>query len=166
MHENATDVEIGQYTRACILDLFGSVLFPDASGDSVPIMYLRFLQELSTPKSINWGAAVLVCLYRNLSIACKVGKKTVSGPLLLLQHWSWTWFNIARPNFRTTRMPFGGPDEESRPPFAIKWKYYKTYKSAPAHSSLTYYRYQFESMLASHVNWQPYAAFFSVAPSK
>ena len=166
LREGATDQEIARYTRAYILDLFGSILFPDVSGDSVPIMYLRFLQELSTPQKINWGAAVLACLYRNLTVACGVGKRIVSGPLLLLQHWSWTWFNVARPSFKTVRMPFGGPDEESRPPYAIKWRYYKTYDKAPARSSLTYYRYQFENMVDSHVNWQPYMDFLQLAPSK
>ena len=166
LRPGATNEEIAWYTRAYVLDLFGSILFPDSSNDSVPIIYLRFLQELSTPQSINWGAAVLTCLYRGLSNACMVGKKFISGPVLLLQHWCWTWFNIARPGFKTNRMPFGGPMDELRPPFAIKWRYYKTYKYAPSRSSLTYYRYQLESIRPSHVNWQPYNDFLAVAPSK
>ena len=166
LRDNATDEEVARYTRAFVLDMFGSILFPDPSGDSVPIMYLRFLQDLNTPRVINWGAAVLACLYRNLSTACIRGKKYISGPLLLLQHWSWTWFNIARPSFRTSRMPFGGPVEDLRPPFVVKWKYYKTYDKAPAHSSLTYYRYQLEGIQPTHVNWLPYRDFIPLAPSK
>ena len=100
LRANATEEEIARYTRAFVLDLFGSMLFPDSSTDSVPIMYLRFLQELNSPQNINWGAAVLACLYRSLSHACEAGKKYVNGPMLLLQHWSWTWFNIARPGLR------------------------------------------------------------------
>ena len=136
LRPNATVEEIARYTRAYLLDLFGSILFPDASNDSVPIMYLRFLQEMNTPQQINWGAAVLACLYRGLSNACMEGKKYISGPMLLLQHWCWTWFNIARPSFKTPRMMFGGPIDDLRPPFAIRWRYYKTYQYAPSRSSL------------------------------
>jgi hypothetical protein len=46
----------------------------------------------------------------------------------------------------------GGYDEDSRVPFALNWKYYKTYKFAPTHSSLTYYRNDFENILVEHVN--------------
>ena len=162
----ATDEEIARYTRAYILDLFGSILFPDTSGDSVPIMYLRFLQDLNNPRLINWGAAVLAYLYRALSNACLARKTVISGPVLLLQHWCWTWFNIARPSFKTPCMPFGGPNKDLRPPFAIKWKYYKTNAYAPAHSSLTFYRYNLENMLPKHVNWQPYRDFIPQAPSE
>jgi hypothetical protein len=49
LDDNATIEDVARYTRAFIHDLFVSVLFPDASGDSVPVMYLRFLQDLNTP---------------------------------------------------------------------------------------------------------------------
>jgi hypothetical protein len=64
--EDAPEEEIQMYTRAYIMDLFGSIVFPDCSGDSISTMYLRFLENL-TPDSVpNWGAATLVCLYRYL----------------------------------------------------------------------------------------------------
>jgi Plant mobile domain len=53
LDDNATIEDISRYTRAFILDLFGSVLFPDASGDSVPAMHLRFLQDFNTPRNLN-----------------------------------------------------------------------------------------------------------------
>ena len=49
LRENATDEEIVRYTRAYILNLFGCILFPDSSNDSIPVMYLRFLRELNAP---------------------------------------------------------------------------------------------------------------------
>jgi hypothetical protein len=36
----------GRYTRAFCLDLFGSVMFPNNSADSVPAAYLTFLDDL------------------------------------------------------------------------------------------------------------------------
>jgi hypothetical protein len=148
------------------MDLLGSFLFPDASGDGVPIMYLRFLQDLERRQNYNWGAAGLAFLYRNLTDACLAGKRTIGGALLLVQHWSWTWFNVARPRPRTTRVPFGGPDEETRPPYGVKWHYYKTQKFAPARSTLSYYRNEFENMLEVHVFWEPYRHFLPLAPGK
>jgi hypothetical protein len=53
LDDNATIEDISRYTRAFILDLFGSVLFPDASGDSVSAMHLRFLQDFNTPRNLN-----------------------------------------------------------------------------------------------------------------
>jgi hypothetical protein len=43
LDDNATVENVARYTRTFILDLFGSVLFPYASGDGVPAIYLRFL---------------------------------------------------------------------------------------------------------------------------
>jgi Plant mobile domain len=164
--DNATAEEVAQYTRAFLLDLFGSMVFPDSSGDSVPAMYLRFLQNLDDPSVYNWGAAVLSCLYRNMSIGCMNGKKTIGGPLLLLQHWSWTRFPIARPRSVGPVAPLGGEDLEARPPFAVRWQHNRTYEVSPAHSCLTYYRNEFESMLDEHVNWRPYDYYLDLLPAR
>jgi Plant mobile domain len=54
LDDNATVQDVARYTRAFILDMFSSVLFPDTSGDSVSVMYLRFLQNFNTPRNLNW----------------------------------------------------------------------------------------------------------------
>jgi Plant mobile domain len=82
----ATDEDVARYTRAYLLDLFGSMIFPYSSGDSVLVMYLRFLLDFDHPPVYNWGAGVLAFLYRSLSMACMSRKNTIGGPLLLLQH--------------------------------------------------------------------------------
>jgi Plant mobile domain len=164
--ENATDEEVARYTRAFVLDMFASLVFPDTSGDSVPAMFLRFLQNLTDPPVYNWGAAVLSCLYRNLSISCQSEKKTIAGPLLLVQHWAWTRFPIARPRHAGTVPLLGGDDPEARPPFAIRWQYYQTYEVSPAHSSLTFYRNEFESIVDDHVNWCPYYDYLDLLPGR
>ena len=98
--DEATQHQVYQYMRAYILDLFGSLLFTDSSGDSVPAMYLQFLRDLDAPVQYNWGGAVLALLYRNL---CRVVTRaarmptTIWGPMVLLQHWAWS------------RLPCGSP---------------------------------------------------------
>lgn len=82
----ASDEEVARYTRSFVLDIFGFMVFADMSGGSVPVMYLRFLHNPDDPSVYNWGAAVLAYLYRNLSSVCLTHRKSVYGPLLLLQY--------------------------------------------------------------------------------
>jgi Plant mobile domain len=55
-----------------VLDLCGTTMFVDSSGDSVPIMFLQQLELLDKQSRWNWGGAVLACLYRGLCHACLV----------------------------------------------------------------------------------------------
>ena len=81
-----TEEQVRQYTRAYVLDLFGCMFFADSSGDSVPAMYLQFLQNLDSDIQYNWGGAVLASLC--VAVQCKT--KLMFGPTLLLQHWCWS----------------------------------------------------------------------------
>ncbi|XP_078165268.1 serine/threonine-protein phosphatase 7 long form homolog [Carex rostrata] len=92
-----TEEQIRQYTRAYVLDLFGSMFFADSSGDSVPAMYLQFLQDLDSPKQYNWDGAVLAYLYRSLCVAVQRKTKLMFGPNVLLQHWCWSRLPTGRP---------------------------------------------------------------------
>jgi hypothetical protein len=76
-----------RYTRAFCLDLFGSVMFPNNSADSVPAMYLTFLDNmLDVPEDgYEWGQAILSCLYFNLSRSCLESADCIAGPLFLFQ---------------------------------------------------------------------------------
>jgi hypothetical protein len=47
--DDATPDEVVYYTRAFIMDLFGTLLFPDSSWTGVPILYLQFLMDLEHP---------------------------------------------------------------------------------------------------------------------
>ena len=115
------DDTVAQYTRAFCMDLFGSVMFPDSSESGVPAMYLQFIADLETPQKYNWGGAVLAHLYRELSRACKSGQSSISGPMLLLQIWSWTRFAIGRPIRIGDRPDLGGTDLDKRNAFGVKW---------------------------------------------
>ena len=54
------------------MDLFGSVMFADSNGDSIPMCYLELLRDLEGSRKYNWGGAVLAHLYYNLCQSCKV----------------------------------------------------------------------------------------------
>ena len=97
--------------------MFGCVMFPDASGDTVSASLLTFLRDLDRPPKMNWGAAVLACLYRGLCLACQVGHRMLIGPTALLIHWSYTRFPIGRPKPRVVGWSpeWGEPDEDSCP---------------------------------------------------
>jgi len=115
------DETVARYTRAFCMDLFGSVMFPDSSENGVPAMYLQFIADLDTPQNYNWGGAVLAHLYRELSRACKSGESSISGPMLLLQIWSWTRFAIGRPTRIGDPPDLGGTDLDKRNAFGVKW---------------------------------------------
>lgn len=93
-----TEEQVRQYTRAYILDLFGTIVFANSSGDSVPAMYLQFLDNLDAPIQYNWGGAVLALLYRNLCVAVERRTRSMWGPTLLLQHWCWSRLPTGRPS--------------------------------------------------------------------
>ena len=112
---------INHFTRAYCMDLLGSVMFPDSSANGVPAMYLQFLEDLTGQREYNWGGAVLAFLYRELSRACREDEKSINGPLLLLQMWSWTRFAIGRPRPNHEILPFGGQDIWRRNAFGVKW---------------------------------------------
>jgi Plant mobile domain len=81
-----------RYARAFCLDLFGSVMFPNNSADSVTAVYLSFIDDMLNvlEESYDWGQTILSCLYFNLSRSCLELADCIAGPLLLLQMWSWT----------------------------------------------------------------------------
>jgi hypothetical protein len=111
--DEPTEEQVQQYTRAYILDLFGTMLYADSSGDSVPAMYLQFLDNLNSPIQYNWGGAVLAVLYRNLCNAAERKTRTMWGPTLLLQHWCWTRLPNGRPRLVGGWTPkWGDPDLE------------------------------------------------------
>ncbi|KAF3320116.1 Serine/threonine-protein [Carex littledalei] len=85
------------YTRGYVIDLFGSVMFPDSCGDHMPMMYLPLLRDLEQPERYNWGGAVLAYLYSHLCRSSEPNVKQMYGPVHLLQHWSWSRLPVGRP---------------------------------------------------------------------
>uniref|UniRef100_A0A8R7TKD3 Aminotransferase-like plant mobile domain-containing protein n=1 Tax=Triticum urartu TaxID=4572 RepID=A0A8R7TKD3_TRIUA len=84
MPDNPVDREIHWHAQAIVLEILGSTVFTDTSGDGVPAMYLQFMQNEGKPTEYNWGAAVLAMLYRELSMGAEKERLEISRPLLLL----------------------------------------------------------------------------------
>jgi hypothetical protein len=119
-----TDAEVAYYTRAFILEFFGSVLFPTSNGDDVPAMYIQFLQNLDSPPRYNWGGAVLAYLYKALSVTARAHRKTFAACVDLLQLWSWTRFASSRPKKSRDGIEFsdwGVPNIDECHPYGKRW---------------------------------------------
>ncbi|MFQ6663380.1 hypothetical protein Gotur_030930, partial [Gossypium turneri] len=85
---NASEGELMCAAQAYIIHMIGAVLMLDANGDSVHLMYLPLLADLSTARSYSWGSAVLAMLYRELCRATMPKVFDIGGCLILLQSWA------------------------------------------------------------------------------
>jgi hypothetical protein len=59
------------HCRAWELHMFGSVLFPDATGDCALWMYIHCLQDWDEARGYSWGSTVLGFLYGQLCESCR-----------------------------------------------------------------------------------------------
>lgn len=125
MPSNPTQREIDWHSRALVLEILGSIIFTDSSGDSVPAMYLQFMDNLATRTEYNWGGAVLAMLYRQLNNGAEKARSEIFGPLVLLQLWSWSRLPLGRPKniIQKTDEVEEQEEEESDgyPIFGAKW---------------------------------------------
>jgi Plant mobile domain len=117
LSEDGTPAQIDQYTRAFMMEMFRTILFPDSSSVGVPTMYLQFLTDLEHPPRYNWGDVVLAYLYRNLSLTAQSSVKSIFGPLILFQMWAWTWFSVSRLTPITPYDSWGETDLDSCQPY-------------------------------------------------
>ncbi|KAJ4765664.1 serine/threonine-protein phosphatase 7 long form-like protein [Rhynchospora pubera] len=112
--------ELDRYTRAVALELFGTLMFPDISQNSVPAYFLELVSgNLNEVPDFNWGGATLACLYRALDRA-SMRFKVVTGPWMLLLFWAWSYLPVCRPEVA----PIGGlgqPNLDSCVPYGRKW---------------------------------------------
>lgn len=83
---------VERYTRAYILYLFGSVLFPDPSGNKVNLKWLLFLEDFRKCGQFAWGAAVLAHIYRELGKVSLMGHTDCCCFLALVQVYQNTLF--------------------------------------------------------------------------
>ncbi|XP_044406762.1 serine/threonine-protein phosphatase 7 long form homolog [Triticum aestivum] len=163
--DNPMDREINWHARALVLEILGSIVFTDTSGDGVPAMYLQFMQDLGQPTEYNWGAAALALLYRQLSIGAEKERLEISGPLLLLQLWSWSRLPLGRPKVIFEKPKEGEElDEEEEeqevhldynPVFGAKWCAAHAF-DVPHNAGTEYYRNQIDLIREGAVGWQPY----------
>jgi Plant mobile domain len=128
-------------------------------------MYLYLLTDMEHSQKYNWGAAVLALLYHNLSITAQAGSKMITGPMILLQMWGWTWFNISRPKPIEPFTTWGEPDLNSYQPYERYWTGTQTFIHSPNHVGRGAPRDMFDNIMDTHVNWCPYNSDMTRLPS-
>ncbi|KAK4390490.1 Serine/threonine-protein phosphatase 7 long form [Sesamum angolense] len=79
-----------QEARVCVMCIIGGILCPDATGNTVSLLYLRHMEIIDEERPSNWGIAVLAYLYRELCMASQRGKSNIGGAMQLLQIWAWS----------------------------------------------------------------------------
>lgn len=154
-----------RYARAFILELLSCTMFPDNSGDGIPLWYLDMIGDLEQPVGYNWGGAVLAYLYRYLCLTTDPSVTSMHGPVMLLQHWSWTRFPVHRPMPRSRKWTpsWGQPTLETCPAFADKWCTKHAYDNS-AHNKTAgpkIPRGQFQRLDEGMVDWEPYGSIYA-----
>lgn len=132
----------------------------DSGGDGIPMWYLNLVDNLDEPNRYNWGGAVLAHLYRQLCAASVPCVRSMHGPVMLLQHWSWTRLPVHRPvSIDKDFLPsWGYPTIDTCPAFAEKWcskhRYVGTSHSKSSEPRIP--RNQIQQLTEDMVEWQPY----------
>jgi hypothetical protein len=76
------------FCRAWVLHMFGTVLFPNGTGDTASWMYIPCLLNWDDAGNRSWGSTILAFLYRQLDEACRRtsgAHATMSGYTTLFQ---------------------------------------------------------------------------------
>ncbi|KAJ3688921.1 hypothetical protein LUZ61_018085 [Rhynchospora tenuis] len=147
LEENSPPEVVKKYAISFMLDLFGSIMFPNKS-DYLYAYFLPFIEDVDNPPKISWGSGLLAFLYRGLCRAAQEDTKSVAISALFLQIWTWTRFLIGRP--KPTDVPVG-----LDVPFGSKWVGVHRYGDV-VHDSVSAYRRDFEELRDDDVNWNPY----------
>ncbi|GAV82281.1 LOW QUALITY PROTEIN: PMD domain-containing protein, partial [Cephalotus follicularis] len=125
-----------RHVRAYILCLLGSILFPDSSGDTMPLMFLPMLTDLYDVDTYIWGSGTLAWLYRSLCKACHRGVSQIGDNLLLLQY----------PLF----------DDNINPSLGACWVPKRAILDLKNLGTLAQYRGKFDKLTEEQVIWTPY----------
>ncbi|KAJ3698684.1 hypothetical protein LUZ61_002389 [Rhynchospora tenuis] len=155
LSEDANEEQVLYFARSYMMDLFGSVMFPDHSGR----LYSMFVQIIysESPRIYSWASAVLAFLYRGLCRASGSSRE-IAAPFILLQMWSWTRFPVGRP----IRHDFG--DEGlGGAPYGLFWLVPHDF-SDTARYNIGTYRRKFEELVDDDVNWTPYDGIMDELP--
>ncbi|KAJ3700723.1 hypothetical protein LUZ61_004428 [Rhynchospora tenuis] len=139
---------VTRYAQAFMLDLFGSVMFPDHSG-YLYSMFLPIIKDVDNPPQLSWATGMLAYLYRGLCHGSTRKTKEIAIPCLFLQIWAWTRFPIGRPQARYFEDGLG------ERPFGVRWVGEHHFGDVPR-GSVAAYRRQFEELRQGEVNWTPY----------
>ncbi|XP_021746768.1 serine/threonine-protein phosphatase 7 long form homolog [Chenopodium quinoa] len=168
--DGADEATIARHARAYLFLLISGVLFGGKSGSHLQIIYLQLVDhDWEHIRGYSWGSACLAMLYRHLCRASRRGSREISGPLFLLQYWSWEHIHVGRPG-RPAIHRQGQQDQDQQyeryipPPrpsaneaYACRWAVPKlTY--AHAARGLSYYRDALDRLTKDQMTWDPYEA--------
>ncbi|KAJ6796902.1 serine/threonine-protein phosphatase 7 long form-like protein [Iris pallida] len=151
---NVDEERIVCCTRAYLLALCGSVLFPNATGCRITVRLLPFLENLVHPTRYAWGAAVLAYLYASLTEFVTASSlqnmsKNLTGCMSLLQIWAYEHFAIGRPVTSISR-------EIGVFPVGRRWTTDVVDQAHCGHPVVSIYRTEFDSLTHDEVTWMPY----------
>lgn len=165
---DADDYVIRKHLIAYLLFLFGSIMFPSSSGDTIPPSYINMAVEIADNQfddiiAYSWGSAVLCHTYRGLCVA--VQKKPIrKEPVLsvcyiLLQLWSWEHLPIGRPQIEHPVHPYKLGDTRFEPAtFGSRWTYGKLrWARQFAGKCYPLYHDDLERLHDTEVIWDPFS---------
>ena len=108
--EHVDQTTLHRHTRAYILQLCSSVLFPKFDTGKVSLLFLHYLENIDLIGQYSWGSACLASLYRELCRASRLpAVAQMAGPLFLLQLWAWERFPFLAPTLRDRSIPSHAP---------------------------------------------------------
>ncbi|KAL0404481.1 UNVERIFIED_CONTAM: Serine/threonine-protein phosphatase 7 long form [Sesamum radiatum] len=147
--------EVLQEARVCVMCLIGGLLCPDATGNTVSLLYLRHMENIDEESTSNWGTAVLAYLYRELCTASQRGKTNIGGAMQLLQIWAWSRIITLAPissNNVADLMPTIDDPENILPvpPYARRWSYHIS-QTHTAHNAIRIIRNTLDRMQENEV---------------
>ncbi|XP_044323488.1 protein MAIN-LIKE 1 isoform X3 [Triticum aestivum] len=144
--ENPTINDIAFSTRAYLLYLVGSTLFPDTMRGFVSPRYLPLLGDFRKIHEYAWGAAALAHLYRGLSVAVTPNATTqFLGSATLLMAWIYEYIPLTQPQQK---------NQNTLLPRACRWNFGGTTRGQ--RKKVMEWRKDFEQLQLSDVNWNPY----------
>ncbi|XP_074352188.1 serine/threonine-protein phosphatase 7 long form homolog [Apium graveolens] len=140
------EIELLYHIRAHLLLIIGS-LFPNSSGNRIPIRLLPYLRDLDEVRTYSWGSACLAFLYSRLCSASIGDVAELSGSMTLLQVWIYEHCTGLAPRQRDHHI--------MQHPRALRWMVPLNAVDVPTHS-VRGARYELDFMNEASFKWRPY----------
>ncbi|KAL8467064.1 hypothetical protein ACS0TY_035955 [Phlomoides rotata] len=160
IHDQSPQEDVDKYARGYALLLLGGLMMPDTSRCAVSLIYLTFLEDVTTAGAYSWGSAVLARLYRELCTASQSGAKSIAGAMSLLQIWAWSRITTLQPiNIRPMLRSgdgFGVQDRDlGLPPYGARWIQHHDYTQNTSHT-VRVFRDMLDRLMPGQFIWVPY----------
>ena len=108
--EQVNEATLHRHTRAYILQLCSTLLFPTVATGKINLQYLQYLEHIDLIGQYSWGSACLAFLYNNLCRASRLpAVAQMGGPMWVLQVWAWERFPFFTPALNDRSIPTNQP---------------------------------------------------------